>query len=77
MDAEAGVTHDRINVFGGVLDVSEIVPVLYDILLGDTGRPLSLIPHWAWEQDENCTAHFEEYHDMLCKLRNQVERGKF
>lgn len=76
-DPDGVVTHDRWNVMGGVLDVAEVVPVLFDLLLGDSACVGRLVPAWAWRQDEECLGNFPEYHDMLCKLRNQVERGSF
>ena len=74
---EEGVEHSNINIMGGTLNLCEIVPVLHNILLGNASHAYNLVPRWAYEQDLDCLGHFPEYHDMLCKLRNQVEQGKF
>jgi hypothetical protein len=63
------------NTVGGVLALQEIVPFLNEALLGR--EAFYLVPDWAWKQDEEPLGNFGEYLDMLCKLRNCVERGKF
>lgn len=74
-DHEGQVHPDPHNVVGGVLALNEIVPFLNDALLGR--QAFYLVPDWAWKQDTEPLGHFGEYLDMLCKLRNCVERGKF
>jgi hypothetical protein len=64
----------QFDVMGGVLNLEEVVPTLHDLLLVDL---FVYVPEWAVEQDGDCLGHLPSYHDMLCKLRNCVERGKF
>ena len=64
------------DVMGGILPVEEVVPTLYRLLLSNI-HLYPCVPSWALNQDEECLGNVNSYHDMLCKLRNCVEAGKF